>query len=171
MNVRRRLLGYSKRYIPLIAASVFLMACVGASFLFVDDKSIRYTYRNFLIVFFLLLLIPWTSNFFGKVIQEYLSWRWMWVTPVPVLASVAVGGAVAEIRQISNSAVALGIFLILVTGFTASSPRRVLSQENDTSVRWPDAKLDGESVYFRPYGKTATIKSGRLYLDNDETGY
>jgi hypothetical protein len=151
--------------------AIFLMACVGASFLFVSDKNIRYLYRNFLAIFFLLLLIPWTSNFFAKMIQEYLSWRWMWVTPVPVLASVAVGGVVARIHQVSNSAVALGVFLVLAVGFTAASPRRVLSQENYASLRWPDAKLDGDSVYLRPYEKTATIKNGKLYLDGYEKGF
>jgi hypothetical protein len=150
---------------------MFLLTCVGASFLFVKDKDLRYSYRNFLAIFFLLLLIPWTSNFFAKTIQEYLSWRWMWVTPVPVLASVAVGGALARIRQVSNSAVALGVFLVLAVGFTASSPRRVLSQENYTSVRWPDPKLDRDSVYLRPYAKTATIKNGKLYLDGYEKGF
>jgi hypothetical protein len=150
---------------------IFLLTCLGASFLFVKDKALRYSYRSFLAIFFLLLLIPWTSNFFAKTIQEYLSWRWMWVTPVPVLASVAVGGALARIRQVSNSAVALGVFLVLAVGFTAASPRRVLSQENHTSVRWPDAKLDGDSVYLRPYQKTAAIKNGKLYLDGYEKGF
>jgi hypothetical protein len=95
----------------------------------------------------------------------------MWVTPVPVLASVAVGGALARIRQVSNSAVALGVFLLLAVGFTAASPRRVLSEQNYTSVRWPHAKLDGGSVYLRPYEKTAAIKSGKLYLDGYEKGF
>src|ERR1700733_5068869 len=31
MNVRRRLVGYSKKYSPLIALAVLLMACVGAA--------------------------------------------------------------------------------------------------------------------------------------------
>ena len=31
MKVRRRLLGYSKKYLPMIAAAVLLMACVGAA--------------------------------------------------------------------------------------------------------------------------------------------
>src|ERR1043165_4126865 len=31
MKVRRRLLGYSKKYFPMIAAAVVLMACVGAA--------------------------------------------------------------------------------------------------------------------------------------------
>jgi Family of unknown function (DUF6077) len=150
---------------------IFLLTCVGASFLFVKDNNLRYSYRHFLAIFFLLLLIPWTSDFFAKTIQEYLSWRWMWVTPVPVLASVAVGGALARIRQVSNCAVALGVFLVLAVGFTAASPRRVLSEENYTSVRWPHAKLDGDSVYLRPYKKTAAIKSGKLYLDGYEKGF
>jgi Family of unknown function (DUF6077) len=150
---------------------IFLLTCVGASFLFVKDKGLTYSYRNFLAIFFLLLVIPWTSNFFAKTLQEYLSWRWMWVTPVPVLASVAVGGALARIRQVSNSAVALGVFLVLAVGFTAASPRLVLSQENYTSVRWPDAKLDSDSVYIRPYQKTAAIKNGKLYLNGYEKGF
>jgi Family of unknown function (DUF6077) len=150
---------------------IFLLACVGASFLFVGNKDLRYSYRNFLAVFFLLLLIPWTSNVFAKTFQEYLSWRWMWVTPVPVLASIAVGGALARIREASNYAVALGVFLVVAFGFTAASPKRVLSQENYTSVRWPGAKVDGNSIYLRPYQKTATIKDGKLYLDNYEKGF
>jgi len=150
---------------------IFLLGCVGGSFLFVRDKDVRYPYRNFLAIFFLLLLIPWTSNFFAKTIQEYLSWRWMWVTPVPVLASAAVGGAWARIRQVSNSAVALGVFLVLAAGFTAASPKRVLSKENFTSVRWPSAKLNGGYVYLRPYQKTATIKNGKLYLDGFKKGF
>jgi Family of unknown function (DUF6077) len=151
--------------------AIILLVCVGASFLFVNEKELRYSYRNFLAIFFLLLLIPWTSEFFAKTLQEYLSWRWLWVTPVPVLASVAVGGALAGIRQVSNSAVALGVFLVLGVGFMAVSPRRVLSQENGASIRWPDAKLDGESVYLRPYQKKAAIKNGRLYLDGYENGF
>ena len=139
---------------------IFLLMCVGASFLFVKDKALRYSYRNFLAIFFLLLLIPWTSNFFAKTIQEYLSWRWLWVTPVPVLASVAVGGALARIRQVSNSAVALGVFLLLGLGLPQQSPRRVLSEENYTSIRWPDAKLDGDSVYLRPIRSRQSIKDG-----------
>ena len=151
--------------------AIFLLTCVGVSFLFVKDKELRYSYRNFLAIFFLLLLIPWTSDFFAKTIQEYLSWRWMWVMPVPVLASVAVGGALARLRRVSNSAVALGAFLVLAAGFTAVSPRLVLSAANHTSIRWPDAKLDGDSVYLRPFGKSAAIKDGRLYLDCYERPY
>ena len=150
---------------------ILLLTCVGASFLFVKDKRLRYMYRNFLVIFLLLLLIPWTSNFFAKTIQEFLSWRWLWIIPVPVLASVTVGGALARIRHVSNSAVALGVFLALAVGFTAASPRRVLSQENYTSVRWPDAKLEGDSVYLRPYQKTAVIKDGKLYLMGDDKGF
>jgi hypothetical protein len=149
---------------------IFLLMCLGASFLFVEHRGLRYSYRNFLAIFFLLLLIPETSNFFAKTIQEYLSWRWMWITPVPVLASVAVGGALARIRDLHNSAIALGVFLVLAVGFTAASPRRVVSQENFTSFRWPGAKLEGASVYFRAYGKMAAIKNGRLYLDGYEKG-
>ena len=95
----------------------------------------------------------------------------MWVAPVPVLASVTVGGALASIRQVSNSALALGVFLVIAVAFAAASPRRVLSQENYTSVRWPDAKLDGDSVYLRSYQKTAAIRSGKLYLDGYEKGF
>ena len=95
----------------------------------------------------------------------------MWIAPVPVLASVAVGGALTRIRQASNYAVALGVFLVVAFGFAAASPRRVLSQENYTSVRWPGAKLDGNSIYLRPYQKTAKIKDGKLYLDNYERGF
>ena len=153
------------------ARAVFLLTCVAASFLFVKDPHLRYSYRNFLAIFFILLLIPWTSNFFAKTFQQYLSWRWMWVAPVPVLASVAVGGAVASLRQVSNSAVALGAFLIIAVAFAATSPRRVLSQENYTSIRWPDAKLDGDSIYLRAYQKTAIIKKGRLYLDDYDDGF
>jgi hypothetical protein len=144
---------------------IFLLACVGASFLFVKDKELRHLYRNFLAIYFILLLIPWTSNFFAKTLQEYLSWRWMWVMPVPALASVAVGGALARLRQASNSAVALGVFLVLAAGFTAVSPRRVLSAANRTSIQWPDAKIDGDSIYLKLYGKAAAIKNGRLYMD------
>jgi hypothetical protein len=149
----------------------FLLTCVGASFLFVKDERLRYSYRNFLAIFFLLLFIPWTSNFFAKTIQEYLSWRWLWILPVPVLASVAVGGAWARIREVSNSVVALGVLLALVIAFAAASPRLVLSRENYTSIRWPGPKLDGDSVYLRPYGKVATIKDGKLYLDGYESGF
>jgi len=150
---------------------IFLLACVGASFLFVKDEDCRYSYRNFLAIFFLLLLIPGTSNFFAKTIQEYLSWRWLWVAPVPVLASVAVGGALASIRKVSNPPVALGVFLVLAVGFAAASPRRVVSEENYTSIRWPAAKLDGDSVYLRPYQTTAAIKNGKLYLDDHSKGF
>ena len=150
---------------------IFLLTCVGASFLFVKDKEPRDLYRNFLAIYFILLLIPWTSNFFAKTVQEYLSWRWMWVMPVPALASVAVGGALARLREASNSAVALGVFLVLAAGFTAASPRRVLSAANRTSIRWPDAKLDGDSVYLRSYGKAAVIKNGKLYMDCDDRPY
>ena len=151
--------------------TIFLLTCVGASFWFVKDKELRHSYKNFLAIFFVLLLIPWTSNFFARTIQEYLSWRWMWIAPVPVLASVAVGGALTRIRQASNYAVALGVFLVVAFGFAAASPRRVLSQENYTSVRWPGAKLDGNSIYLKPYHKTAKIKDGKLYLDNYERGF
>lgn len=150
---------------------IFLLICVGASFLFVKDQGLRNSYRNFLAIFFLLLLIPWTSNFFAKTIQEYLSWRWMWVTPVPALASVAVGGALARIREVSNAAVAVAVFLIVAVGFTVASPKRVLSLENHTSVRWPNAKLDGDTIYLRPYQKAAVIRSGKLYLDGYEKGF
>lgn len=90
---------------------------------------------------------------------------------MPVLASVAVGGALGRVRQVSNSAVALGVFLVLAVVFATASPRRVLSEENRTSVPWPAAKLDGDSVYFRPHRKTAAIKNGKLYLDGYERGF
>ena len=77
----------------------------------------------------------------------------------------------AKIRQISNAAVALGLFLVVALGFSAASPRRVFSEENHTSIRWPDAKLDGESIYFRPFGKTATIQDGTLHMKGYEKGF
>ena len=95
----------------------------------------------------------------------------LWVMPVPVLASVAVGGALARLRQVSNFAVTLGVLLVFAAGFTAVSPRRVLSDANRTSIRWPDAKLDGDSVYLRPYGKAATVKNGKLHMDCFEEPY
>ncbi|MGI9403235.1 MAG: hypothetical protein ACR2OF_01855, partial [Hyphomicrobium sp.] len=144
---------------------VFLLTCVFASFLFVKDRELRYWYRNFLGILLVLLLIPWTSNFFAKTIQQYLSWRWMWIMPVPVLASIAVGGALVRIRQVNGSATALGIFLVLAAGFAAVSPRRVLSAANHTSIRWPDAKLDGDSIYLRSYEKAATIRNGKLFMN------
>ncbi len=145
--------------------AVFLIACVLASFLFVEDKELRYWYRNYILILLLLLVVPWTSNFFAKTLQEFLSWRWMWIMPIPVLASVAVGGALARVRQTSNSAVALGVFIAVAVGFSAASPRRVVSEANYTSVRWPDAKLDGDSVYLRPYEKAAAIRDGTLHMD------
>ena len=48
------------------ARAIFLLICVAASFLFVKDKRLRYSYQNFLAIFFLLLLIPWTSDFLRK---------------------------------------------------------------------------------------------------------
>jgi hypothetical protein len=150
---------------------LFLLTCVGVSFLFVKDKDTEGTYRNFLAIFFLLLLIPWTSDFFGKTVQQYLSWRWVWITPVPVLASITVGGALARIRHLSNSAVAFGIFAILVFGFAAASPRRVLSEGNFSVLRWPGAKVDGDSIYFTPYQKTAAIKNGKIYLEGYQSGF
>jgi hypothetical protein len=153
------------------ARGLFLLTCVGVSFLFIKDKGLRDIYRNFLAIFFLLLLIPWTSDFFGKTVQQYLTWRWVWITPVPVLASITVGGALARIRHLSNSAVALGIFVILVVGFATASPRRVLSGENCASLRWPSAKLDGDSIYLTPYQKAAAINGGKLYLEGYERGF
>jgi hypothetical protein len=150
---------------------IFLLICLGASFLFVKDKDVRYSYRNFLVIFFVLLMIPCTSNFFAKTIQEYLSWRWMWITPVPVLASVAVAGALTRIRHVSNSAVAVGVFLVLALGFTAASPKRVLSSDNSTSIHWPGPKLDGDSIYLRPQQKAAAVKNGNLYLEGYEEGF
>ena len=144
---------------------MFLLSCVGLGFMFVKDEKLIKVYSSFLIIFFLLLLIPWTSEFLAKSLQQYLSWRWLWVMPVPALASVAVGGALAGLRQVSNVAVAIGAFLVLAVGFAGASPRLVLSTANYTSLRWPDAKLDGDSVYLRPYQRAAAIKNGRLYMD------
>ena len=150
---------------------MFLLSCVGLGFVFVKDEKLIKVYRNFMIIFFLLLLIPWTSEFLAKSLQQYLSWRWLWVMPVPALASVAVGGALAGLRQVSNVAVAIGAFLVLAVGFAAASPRLVLSAANNTSLRWPDAKLHGDSVYLRPYGKAVNIRNGRLYIGCFERTY
>jgi hypothetical protein len=150
---------------------IFLLMCVVASFLFVKDEDVRYSYRNFLVIFFILLVIPWTSNFFAKTIQEYLSWRWMWITPVPVLASVTVGGALTRVKNVSNSAVAVGVFVVLAVGFTAASPKRVISPDNCTSIHWPGPKLDSDSIYLRPQQKAAAVKNGNLYLEGYEEGF
>jgi hypothetical protein len=150
---------------------MFLLTCVGLSALFVKDEKLRHPYRNYLLIFFILLLIPWTSNFFAKTAQEFLSWRWMWVMPVPVLASVSVGGAWVRIRQASNLRIALGAFVVLAIGFVAASHRLVVSGENGTSVRWPNAKINGDTIYLRPYNETAKIKNGMLWLDHYDRGF
>jgi hypothetical protein len=148
----------------------FLLSCVGLGFLFIENATLRNVYRNYLTIFFLLLLVPWTSEIFAKILQQYLSWRWLWIVPVPALASVAVGGATAKIRRITNFGVAVGAFLVVTAGFTASSPRLVLSKENYASVRWPNAKIDSETIYLRPYDEKAIIKNGRLKLEGFEKG-
>ena len=147
---------------------MFLLICVGAGFLFVSNEELGRLYRNYMIIFFVLLLIPWTSDFLAKTLQEYLSWRWLWVVPVPAFASVAVGGALAHLRQVSNSPVAIGAFVVLAVGFTAASPRLVLSAANYTSIQWPGAKLDGHSVYLRPYERAVTIEDQKLVIDCPE---
>lgn len=149
----------------------FLLGCVAVSFLFVRNAELRYLYRNYLAIFFLLLLIPSASNFFAKTIHAFLSWRWMWVMPIPVLASVAIGGGAWKLRQMSNSLVAFCAFLVLAVIFAAADPRRVVSQENYTFIRWPAAKLDGDSIHLRPQNSTARIKDARLYLEGDKKGY
>ncbi len=147
---------------------MFLLACVGAGFLFISNEDLSRLYRNYMIIFFVLLLIPWTSEFLAKTLQEYLSWRWLWVVPVPAFASVAVGGALAHLRQVSNFLVAIGAFALLAAVFIAASPRLVLSAANYTSIQWPSAKLDGHSVYLRPYEKAVTIEDQRLIIECPE---
>ena len=49
---------------------MFLLICVGAGFLFVSNEELGRLYRNFMIIFFVLLLIPWTSEFLAKTLQR-----------------------------------------------------------------------------------------------------
>jgi hypothetical protein len=95
----------------------------------------------------------------------------MWVMPVPILASVSVGGAWVRIRQGSNLRIALGAFVVLAIGFVAASHQLVVSGGNRTSVRWPDAKINGDTIYLRPYNETAKIKNGMLWLDHYDRGF
>ena len=149
----------------------FLLACVALGIFFLDRGAPRYAYRNYVLAFFLLLLIPGTSNFFAKIIHPFMSWRWMWIFPTPLLASVAVGGAVQRLRDKLSGSVALSAFLTVIIVFAAASPRWVISEKNRTDFRWPSAKIRGDTIYLRLQESTATINDGRLYLEGSKSGY
>jgi len=149
---------------------MFLLTMAGISFIFVKNIKIRYIYRNYLVVFFLLLLIPWTSNLLAKTVFLTMSWRWMWVLPIPLLASVAVGGALLRLR-LSAMGDTFAVLLVMAVAFVYASPRLVVSAENDTYFGWPEAKISGDTIYLEPLQTAAFVKDGLLYLDGGNIGY
>jgi hypothetical protein len=149
----------------------FLLGSVGLSFFFVRHAQVRFVYRNYLIIFFMLLIVPWTSNFLAKNVFLSMSWRWMWVLPVPLLASVAVGALMHRVRTKTNTGDAFAVWLLLLVGFVSASPRLIVSAENGTEIRWPAAKISGDSLTLEPLHAIAVVKEGLLYVGPDGKGY
>jgi hypothetical protein len=149
----------------------FLLGCVGFSFFFAQHTRTRYVYRNYLVIFFLLLLVPWTSNFLAKTVFLSMSWRWMWVLPIPLLSSVAVGAVMHRLRTKANIGDTFAVWLLLLVAFVFASPRLVVSAGNGTEIRWPMAKISGDSIDLEPLRSTAVVRDGLLYLVPDGKGY
>lgn len=149
----------------------FMLVATALSVYAVTNAALKDIYRRYVLAFFVLLAIPFTSELLSKYVHVYLSWRWLWMIPFPMMAAVAAAGFYHWIRSHTSGAVALAAFFAIAALFTVASPRLVVSKQNYTSVGWPDFKLDGASIHFLHFEETAEIRGGRLYLPGSAVGY
>lgn len=149
----------------------FMLVATALSVYAVTNPALKDVYRRYVLVFFVLLAIPLTSELFAKYIHVYLSWRWFWIIPFPMMAAVAAAGFYQWILNQASRAVAVAATLAIAALFTVASPRLVVSKENYTSVGWPNFKLDRSSIYFLHFEQTAEIRGARLYLPGSAVGY
>lgn len=169
---------------------VFLFGAAALSFLVVKDIVMRRVLRNYVAIFLVLFAIPWTSALLAQSAYATLSWRWLWMLPIPALASAFVAGVTARLRWISmplpvgaasghaggkgkkklGSVLAALLYASIALGFIAVSPRRVISEENNAAIRLPGFKLEEERIYLRAFDAIAEIRDGRLYLEGREPG-
>ena len=148
-----------------------ILFLTGLSVYAVTNQTIRPVYHRLMLVFFILLAVPWTSNFFGKYVHVYLSWRWLWAIPFPVMAAAAVAGlyrcASERTGRLSGSFAVAAI----LSGFVLVSPKWVLSEHNYTELGWPRFKLPSDSIHLDHFGQDATVMNGRLYLEGSSEGF
>ena len=118
-----------------------------------------------------MLAIPWISNLFGKYVHVYMSWRWLWAIPFPVMASVAVAGVYRWATGYAGRPRGVLVVVAISSAFVLASPTWVVSGKNYTEFGWPSFKLPSDSIHFEHFGAEAAVVNGRLYLQGESKGF
>ncbi len=69
---------------------------------FVTSGRIRLIYRKFVFIFLALLALPWMADMLAKLTYPTFAWRWLWIAPVSLFASIAVAGLFGMVRERSQ---------------------------------------------------------------------
>ena len=143
---------------------------------FVVGGRIGKGYRNFVLLFIVLLAFPWTSLLLAKATFPTFSWRWLWIAPIPIFASVAVAGLYGTLRARAGRGFAMGALGVFLMALAQMHPRLVVSDANNVRIGWPQYRLPTamplehdrapNEVFLRDRREWARVEEGWLQVDS-----
>ncbi|WP_319549691.1 DUF6077 domain-containing protein [Desulfogranum marinum] len=143
----------------------FSLFCFVVSPLFITNKSVKKSYRNFVALAVLMLAMPWTSEIIARATYPTASWRWLWMLPLTTSMSIVIGGIPGLLKSKRGVFVGYGLSVFLVLVFVFSSSRLVVSKENGTSFGKPAFKLpDSNRIWLDTHRKYAVVKGAKIYF-------
>lgn len=153
---------------------VFALACFVISPLFIVPKSIRVTYRNFMIACITLLMIPNTSEIIAKNTLYTVSWRWFWIIPFPLTMCIVTGGIYIKLKKLNKPKSAALLLVGIIALFILSSNKFVLSKKynSNTCLTTRIFKLPANNrIRLRPLKLNGIYNNGKLCIENTSTCY
>ncbi len=153
---------------------IFALVCFAISPFFVGTSKVKIVYRNFVVICLILLLLPQTSEVIAQMTYPTLSWRWLWILPIPFSMSVVVGrlGGIqwGTIRCMKgNLSLRHVIALLLTIIFIVNDKPLVVSEENQrTSLTWPSPKIAKRKIWLRLHEEFGEVQGYRIYVKSAE---
>ena len=127
-------------------------------------------------LFLALLGLPWTSDILAKLTYPTFAWRWLWIAPVSLFASIAVSGLFGVMQARMNRTYAVAALAVSLIAFVQMDARTVISESNGATLSWPGYKIypdrareEGRSdnqIYLLHRQEWATIDNGWLLVDS-----
>ena len=143
---------------------------------FVPSGRLRTIYGKFVFTFLALLALPWMADMLAKLTYPTFAWRWLWIAPVSLFASIAVAGLFGMVRERSDRIYAVVLLAVSLIAFIQMDPRIVISESNGAKVSWPGYKIDvargreegrpDNQIYLRNRQEWAVIDNGWLLVES-----
>ena len=156
------------KMVPSIQLTKYILWCYFLiSPFFITNDHVKNVYRNFVLVCFLMLVFPWTSEIIAKMTYPTASWRWLWMLPLPLAMSVVIGSLPALFKKKGKKLGGYFVVIVLSFIFVLSSKRIVVSEENYTKFGWPSFKLNNHGrILLRPYKEYGVIKNNYIHMES-----